>query len=77
MKLTTFFKGVLVTDLNDFYVPGSVTTDIREALVWQQRIQSNKKRGAAKHVRHGKSNDTTFPMTLVIFFLPRNFKEAE
>lgn len=53
--LVTFYKGVLCDDLKSGYVPGSVTTDIREALMWKERIGSNKQKGAAKHVRHGKS----------------------
>lgn len=53
--LVTFYKGVLVGDLKSVYVPGSVTTDIREALMWKERISSNKRKGAAKHVNHGTS----------------------
>ena len=53
--IVEFFKGVLVMDLKDGYIPGSVTTDIREALMWKERISSNKQKGAAKHVRHGSS----------------------
>ncbi len=51
----TFFKGVLLSDLKSNFIPGSVTTCIKEALIWKERISSNKVKGAAKHVRHGKS----------------------
>ena len=51
----TFFKGVLLSDLKSNFIPGSVTTCIKEALMWKERISSNKVKGAAKHVRHGKS----------------------
>lgn len=51
----TFFKGVLLSDLKSDFIPGSVTTCIKEALMWKERISSNKVKGAAKHVRHGKS----------------------
>lgn len=50
-----FYKGVLLSDLRDSYVPGTVTTDANEALMWKERIESRKSKGAAKHVRHGKS----------------------
>ena len=53
--IVTFYKGVLVKDRQGSFIPGSVTTDIREALMWKERISSNKQKGAAKHVRHGKS----------------------
>ena len=51
----TFYKGVLLKDLISGYIPGSVTTDIKEALIWKERIESRKHKGAAKHVTHGKS----------------------
>lgn len=51
-----FYKGVLEEDLKkSSYIPGTVTTSMMEALMWKERIESNKKKGAAKHVRHGKS----------------------
>lgn len=51
----TFYKGVLLSDLTDNYIPGTVTKDFKEALMWKERIDSKKSKGAAKHVRHGKS----------------------
>lgn len=51
----TFYKGVLQKDLSNSYIPGSVTTDIKEALMWKDRISSKKNKGPAKHVRHGPS----------------------
>lgn len=51
----TFFKGVLQKDLSNSYIPGSVTTDIKEALMWKDRISSKKNKGPAKHVRRGHS----------------------
>ena len=53
--MTKFYKGVLVKDLNPNYVPGTVATEFKVALEWAERINSNKKKGAAKHVRHGDS----------------------
>lgn len=48
-----FFKGVLKLDLKTVYIPGTVTTNRREAEIWQERIMSRKRRGACKHIRHG------------------------
>ena len=48
-----FYKGVLKSDLNNNYIPGTVTNKFMEAFMWYERIQSNKKKGAAKHIRHG------------------------
>ena len=51
-----FYKGVNLNDLTDNYIPGSVTTDIKEAWMWKERIESKKKRcGKTRHVRNGKS----------------------
>jgi hypothetical protein len=51
-----FYKGVLLADLNKAsYVPGTVTTKFNEALMWKERIESNKSKGVAKHVKHGKA----------------------
>lgn len=50
-----FYKGVLLSDLKDDYIPGTVTSSFREALTWKERIESNKSKGPAKHVRHGKA----------------------
>lgn len=50
-----FYKGVLESDLIAGYVPGTVTTDIKVAAGWRDRIQGRKTKGAAKHVRHGKA----------------------
>lgn len=54
--MVTFYKGVLCTDLRDTYVPGTVTTSFKEAMQWHERISSNKLKGAARHVRHGKAS---------------------
>lgn len=50
-----FYKGVLKEDLCNNYIPGTVTNDFKEALIWKNRISGNKAKGAAKHVRHGKA----------------------
>lgn len=50
-----FYKGVLVSHLNNQYIPGTVTTDFQTAFTWMNRISSNKNRGAARHIQHGKS----------------------
>jgi hypothetical protein len=50
-----FYKGVLVTDLVSDYVPGSVTRRFNEALMWKERIESKKSKGAARHSRKGKA----------------------
>lgn len=50
-----FYKGVLESDLFEGYIPGTVTTDIKVAAGWRDRIQGRKAKGAAKHVRHGKA----------------------
>lgn len=55
MNKVKFYKGVLESDLKSNYVPGTVTTVFNEALLWKERIESNKKKGAARNVRHGKS----------------------
>lgn len=55
-----FYKGVLEKDLCDNYVPGTVTTDFKEALMWKERIESKKNKGAAKHITHGKAVIITF-----------------
>ena len=50
-----FYKGVLESDLKNNYVPGTVTTVFNEALMWKERIQSKKNKGAARNVRHGQA----------------------
>lgn len=50
-----FFKGVLLSDLKPGYIPGTVTTEFKIALSWKEVIQSNKSKGKARHVRHGKA----------------------
>lgn len=50
-----FYKGVLISDLTENYIPGTVTLLKREAVQWKNRIDSNKKKGATNHIRHGKS----------------------
>lgn len=50
-----FFKGVLLSDLKSEYIPGTVTTEFKIALSWKEVIQSNKSKGKARHVRHGKA----------------------
>jgi len=50
-----FYKGVLQKDLSQQYIPGTVTTVFNEALMWKERIESSKKKGAAKHIRHGQA----------------------
>lgn len=50
-----FYKGVLQSDLKHNYVPGTVTTNFNEALMWKERIESSKSKGAARNVRHGKA----------------------
>jgi len=58
-----FYKGVLIRDLTNSYTPGTVTSDINEALVWKERIDSKKNRGASKHIRHGDSVIIEFQYT--------------
>jgi hypothetical protein len=53
--MIVFYKGVLKSQLKHPYVPGTVTKDFNEALVWKERINSKKSKGAAKHVQHGES----------------------
>lgn len=53
--MNRFYKGVLLRDLVPNYIPGTVTTCLKEAEMWAERICSKKTKGAAKHVRHGKS----------------------
>lgn len=55
MKTFRFYKGVLESDLKTNYVPGTVTTIFNEALMWKERIESKKNKGAARNVRHGKA----------------------
>lgn len=50
-----FYKGTVTATVDDRFVPGSVTTDIRKALVWKERLESKKTKGAARHVTKGKS----------------------
>jgi hypothetical protein len=50
-----FYKGVLESDLIPGYIPGSVTRSQDEAQLWADRIASKKTKGAARHIRHGKS----------------------
>lgn len=50
-----FYKGVLESDLKHNYIPGTVTTVFNEALMWKERIESSKNKGAARNVRHGKA----------------------
>lgn len=54
--MVTFYKGVLCTDLHEGYTPGTVTTSFKEAMQWCERISSNKSKGAARHIRHGKAS---------------------
>ena len=64
-----FYKGVLLADLNKAnYTPGTVTKKFNEALMWKERIQSNKSKGAAKHVNHGKAVmiEITFDETILL-----------
>jgi hypothetical protein len=50
-----FYKGVLISHLNNNYVPGTVTTNFQIAFTWMNRISSNKRNGASRHVAHGKA----------------------
>ena len=50
-----FYKGALANDLKSGYIPGTVTTVFNEALMWKERISGNKQKGAAKHLKHGRS----------------------
>lgn len=72
----TFYKGVLLSDLSDHYTPGSVTTDIREALMWKERIESKKNKNAAKHVRHGKSGIIKITLDTSGFLSADEFQRA-
>lgn len=44
-----------MSDLKPGYIPGTVTTEFKIALSWKEIIQSNKSKGRARHVRHGKA----------------------
>lgn len=49
-----FYKGLLRSELRETgFIPGSVAVNCKEAAQWRDRIRSNKKSGAARHVRHG------------------------
>lgn len=50
-----FYKGVLKSDLKQDFIPGTVTTVFNEALMWKERIESKKNKGAARNVRHGQA----------------------
>lgn len=50
-----FYKGVLESQLSARYIPGTVTVSFKEALMWKERIESNKRKGAARNVLHGIS----------------------
>lgn len=53
--MATFYKGVLACDLKENFIPGTVTKDKNEAVMWMERIMSKKNRGASRHIRHGES----------------------
>jgi hypothetical protein len=53
--MTTFYKGVKLSDLVKDYVPGTVTTSIAEALTWKERLESNKTKGVHREMRKGPS----------------------
>lgn len=55
MVQVKFYKGVLKQDLGSNYIPGTVTKDFKESLMWKERIESKKNKGAARNVRHGES----------------------
>lgn len=55
MNSIKFYKGVLESDLKSNYTPGTVTTVFNEALMWKERIESKKNKGAARNVKHGKA----------------------
>lgn len=56
MEKYIFYKGVAKKDLErSDYIPGTVTTSFKEALMWKERIESSKRKGAARNVRHGES----------------------
>lgn len=53
-----FYKGVLRASFDSgsqLRIPGTVTTSISEALMWKERIQSNKKKGIHKNIHHGEA----------------------
>ena len=50
-----FYKGVLCSFLDGKFIPGTVTINISEALVWAERIGGKKTKGACRHIKHGKS----------------------
>lgn len=54
-NLIKFYKGVLVDDLCENFIPGTVTKDINEALLWKERAESRKCKGIHRHVRKGKA----------------------
>lgn len=50
-----FYKGVLKSHLKENFIPGTVTNNFNIALTWKERISGNKRKGAANHVKHGRS----------------------
>lgn len=54
-KMVTLYKGVKVSDLKHSFIPGTMTTDISEALLWKERLESRKSKGIHRNIAHGKS----------------------
>lgn len=53
-----FYKGALKSSFINRtrpYLPGTVTTDINEALLWKERLQSKKTKGIHRNITHGES----------------------
>jgi heterodisulfide reductase subunit B len=50
-----FYKGVLRSFLDDKFIPGTVTTNLGEAMLWADRIRGKKTKGPSKHLTHGES----------------------
>ena len=69
-----FYKGVLESDLKLGYIPGTVTNNIQEALLWMNRISSKKTKGAAKHSRKGKSVIVKFEYCIDNLMTPEEFQ---
>jgi len=53
----TFYKAINKKDFRVPMIPGTVTNNLDEAILWYRRYSSRKKnvRGAARHIKRGES----------------------
>lgn len=51
-----FYKAILEKNLNnEAIIPGTVTTDFDEAMLWYNRYNSKKNNGITRHLEKGKA----------------------